>query len=154
MKIDVRVLTGIAVVIAIAAFVYWYWNSPERQIKKLLSKAEAAFEAKDIEGTIDHFSLQYRDDLGLAYLNIKQLMKRGYEEFEGFDVKLGNLDIEVGDDQATVFSDFRLIVINDQKAYLIGSDEEVLPITFEFAKETMRWKIRAVNGIRVPYMEF
>ena len=155
MKIDVRVLVGIAVVIAIAAIGYWYWDSPERQIMKVLSKAEAAFEAEDIEGTIDHFSLQYRDDLGLAYLNIKQLMKRGFEEFGEFDVKLGNLDIEVEDDQATVLSEFRLIVIsNDQKAYLLGSDEEALPITFILAKETMRWKIRAVNGIKIPFMEF
>jgi hypothetical protein len=155
MKIDVRVLFGIAVVTAVAAAGYWYWNSPERQIRKALSKAEAAFEAKDIEGTIEHFSLQYRDDLGLAYLNIKQLMKRGFEEFEGFDVKLGNLDIGVEDDQATVLSEFRMIVINnDQKAYLLGSDEEALPITFQLAKETMRWKIRAVNGIKIPFMDF
>ena len=154
MKIDVRVLVGIAVVIAIAAVGYWYWNSPEQRIRKMLSKAEAAFEAKDIEGTIDHFSLQYRDEMGLAYLNIKQLMAQGFEEFEGFDIRLAIDEIAIEDGEAIVLTGMRLIITTrGEQAYLLGSHEEPLPIEFKVAKETFHWKIRAVNGIRIPYLE-
>ncbi len=155
MKIDVRVLVGIAAVIAIAAAGYWYWNSPERRIKRVLSEAEAAFEAEDIDGTIAHFSLQYRDDLGLAYLNVKHLMKRGFDEFEGFDLKMGDLNMEIQDKDATVYADFRLIITaQGNKAYLLGTHEEALPIEIRLAKETLHWKIRAVNGIRIPFLDF
>ena len=154
MKINVRILIGITVIVAIATVGYRYWDSPERRIKKTLSQAETAFEAKDIEETISHFSLQYRDDMGLAYLNIKQLMKRGFDEFEGLDVRLSVDDIAIEDDEATVFTELRLIITQQgERAYLLGSQEEPLLIEFQLAKETFRWKIRAINGIRVPYLD-
>jgi hypothetical protein len=154
-KIDIRILVGTAAIIAIAAVGYWYWNSPERRIKETLSEAEAAFEAKDIDGVMAHVSLRYRDDMGLAYLNLKELMNRGFEEFEEFDVRLGNLSLEIADDEATVLSELRLIVIQrGEKAYLLGNDQEPLPIEFQMLKETLSWKLGAINGIRVPYLEF
>ena len=145
----------IAAVIAAAFLVYRYWMSPERQIRKVLSESEAAFEAKDSDGVMRHVSLQYRDDLGLAYLNLKELMKKGFEEFEGFDVRLGNLRIDRSDDQATVLADLRLVVFQKgEKAFLLGSDEDPLPMEFQFARERLDWKIRAINGIRIPYVDF
>ena len=155
MRIDVRLAVGVLIVAGLGVAGYWFWNSPERQIRKTLSKVVTAFEAEDIDGTIAHFSLKYRDDMGLAYLNIKQLMKQGFEEFEGFDVLLSIRDFKIADNAAVVFADFRLIIeAQGQKAYIIGSHDNPIPIEFRFAKEILKWKILAVNGIRVPYLDF
>jgi hypothetical protein len=155
MKMDFRRMAIIAAVIAAAILAYRYWMSPERQIKKVLSQAEAAFEAKDIDGVMAHVSLQYRDDQGLAYLNLKELIKRGFDEFEGFDVRLGNLRVELSDDGAAVPADLRLVVVhNGEKAYLLGNDAEPVAVEFHLAREALKWKIRAINGVRVPDMGF
>lgn len=151
MKMDFNRMALIAAVIAAAILAYRYWTSPEREIKKVLSQAEAAFEAKDLDGVMAHVSLQYRDDQGLAYLNLRELMKRGFDEFEGFDVRLGNLRVELSDDGATVPADLQLVVVQKGgKAYLLGSDEVPLAVEFRLAREALSWKIRAINGIRVP----
>lgn len=154
MKLHTRHVTWLIAMAALAAAGYWYWDSPERRIRKTLSEAESAFENKDLKGVMAHVSLRYRDDQGLAYLNLKGLMKRGFEEFEGFDVRLGNLSFAIADDEATVLADLRLIVIHEgEKAYLLGNDVEARPVEFRLAKETLSWKILAVNGIKVPYLE-
>jgi hypothetical protein len=151
MKLDFRRTVMIAAVIAAGFLAYRYWTSPERQIKKALAEAETAFEGKDVDGVMAHVSLQYRDDQGLAYLNVKSLMKRGFEAFDGFDVRLGNLRIEVSDGEATVPADLRLVVVQKGgKAYLLGSDEESLAVEIHLAREALNWKIRAVNGIKIP----
>ena len=82
------------------------------------------------------------------------MMERGFDEFDGLDVKMSNYDLRIKEDQASVFCDFRLVIsARGEKAYILGSDDEALQIEFRLIKETLRWKIRAINGIKIPFLD-
>jgi hypothetical protein len=134
---------------------FWYWNSPERRIRTVLSESEAAVEAKDLDRVMSHVSLQYRDDQGLAYLPLRKLMKLAFDQFEGLDVRLSDIRIDINKEQAIVRADLEVLVVSrNEKADLIGSRQEPIPIRIALTNETLKWKIISVNGIRLPFTEF
>lgn len=150
-----RIIIPLLVVIGLGVIGFLSWNSPERRIRAVLSDSKAAIEAKDLDRAISHVSLQYRDEQGLAYLPMKRLMKRAFDQFEGFDVRLADIRIDISKDQALVQADLEILVVSqNEKAYLIGSQEEPVPIRITLAKEILDWKILSVNGIRIPSTEF
>ena len=132
-----------------------YWNSPERRIRAVLTDGKAAIEAKDLDRAMSHVSLQYRDENGFAYMTVKKLLKMAFDQFEGFDLRLTNVSMEIQKDRAVVQTDLEVIGIQQgEKSYLIGSREESVPIRITFVKETMRWQVVSVDGIRMPFSEF
>jgi len=155
MNLGSRIVITLLVAIALGVVGFLHWNSPERRIRAVLSDSEAAIEAKDLDRAMSHVSLQYRDEQGLAYLPMKRLMKRAFDQFEGFDIRLSDIRIDINEDQALIQADLEVLVVSqNEKAYLIGSRQEPVPIRIALAKETLNWKILSVNGIRLPITEF
>lgn len=155
MKPRAWIVITLLVVIAFGVIGFLYWNSPERRIRAVLSDSEAAVEAKDLDRAMSHVSLQYRDEQGLAYLPMKRLMKMAFGQFEGFDIRLTDIRIDINKDQALIQADLEVLVVSqNEKAYLIGSRQEPVPIRIALAKETLNWKILSVNGFRLPITEF
>ncbi len=155
MKLGARIVIPLLVVIAFGVIGFLYWNSPERRIRAVLADSEAAIEAKDLDRAMSHVSLQYRDERGLAYLTIKRLIKMAFDQFEGFDVKLSDIRVDINKDKALVQVNLEVLVVSkNEKAYLIGSQQEPVPIRIALAKEILQWKILSVNGIRLPITEF
>ena len=145
----------LTITIAAGAIGFWYWNSPERQIRKVLSRGEAAIEAKDLDGAMAIVSLQYRDELGLAYLPLKKMLGMVFDEFESLNINLANLKIDIQKDKALVQADLRITTaVGSEKMYVVGSRSEPLPVRIALIKELLKWKVQAVNGIRSPFDEF
>ena len=148
-------IVGLLVVMAAAVIGFLYWNSPERRIRAVLADGKAAIEAKDMDRAMSHVSLQYRDQNGFAYMTVKKLLKMAFDQFEGFDVRLSNVKMEIKKDRAVVSADLDVVGIQKgEKSYLIGSQQEPVPIRVTFVKETMRWLVVSVDGIRMPFDEF
>jgi hypothetical protein len=155
MKLGAKVIIPLLVVIVLGVIGFLSWDSPERGIRAVLSDSQAAVEAKDLNRVMSHVSLQYRDEQGLAYLSMKRLMKMAFDRFEGLDVRLSDIRIDISKDKALVQVDLEVFVVSrNEKAYLIGSQQEPVPIRIALAKESMKWKILSVNGIRLPITEF
>lgn len=147
-------LAVILTMIAASVIGFWYWNSPERRIRAILTDGKAAIEKKDLDRAMSHVSLQYRDENGFAYMTVKKLLKMAFDQFEEFDVRLTNVQMEIQKDRAVVHADLDVIGTHQgEKSYLIGSREEPVPIRITFAKETLRWQVLSVDGIRLPFDE-
>lgn len=58
MKRKVWVVMGFLTVTAAVIIGFFYWSSPERRIRAVLSDGEAAIEAKDLDRVMSHVSLQ------------------------------------------------------------------------------------------------
>jgi hypothetical protein len=143
-------IAGLLIALAAAAAGFLHWNDPDRRIRAVLSCGESSIEAKELDGAMSRVSLQYRDEMGLAYLNVKQVLEMAFEEFDGFDVRLQNMRIEIQKDKARVLADLEvLVVVQGQEAYLIGDREKPVPIRIALARETLLWKVRSVDGIRL-----
>lgn len=155
MKLRTWIIVTLLAVIAASVVGFLYWNSPERRIRAVLTDSKAAVEAKEMDRAMSHVSLQYRDENGFAYLTVKKLLKMAFDQFEGFELRLSKVQLEVEKDRAVVRADFETIGINKgEKSYLIGSREEPVPIRITLVKETMRWKIVSVDGIKIPFSDF
>lgn len=155
MKRRIWLAAGLLALATASIIGFLYWNSPERRIRAVLSDGETAIEAKDLARVMSHVSLQYRDEQGFAYLTVKKLLEMAFDEFEGLDVRLSDVNIEVQEDRALVQTDSRVIITaQGEKAYIIGDHEEPVPVRIALAKETLKWRIQSVNGIRMPFNAF
>ena len=151
MKLRVWKVVGLLVVIAAVVVAFLYWNSPARRIRAVLSDGEAAIEAKDLDRAMSHVSLHYQDENGFNFLTVKELLKRVFEQFEGCDVRLANIAVDIHDERAVVRADLEVLVIHQgEKAYLIGSGEKPALVRITFTKDMLRWQVRSVDGLRLP----
>ncbi len=152
MKLRGWQVAGILVVLAAAVVAFLYWNSPARRIRAVLSDGEAAIEAKDLDRAMSHVSFHYQDEHGFNFLAVKDLLKRIFEQFEGFDVRLTNITVDIHDERAVVRTDLELVVIvKGEKAYLIGSGEKPVPVRMTFTKDMLRWQVQSVDGLRLSF---
>lgn len=150
-----RGIMVLILVVMATAIGLWYFRSDERRIRKAMSQASEAVEREDLDGTMSHVSFQYRDERGWSYLIVKQLLREGFEEFDGIDIQMGRAAIEIRKEGAEAQLDLTVLVdLQGQKAYLIGNSEEPASIQIAMTKETLGWRITAVNGLRLPGMEF
>ena len=150
-----RVIAVLILVVIVTAIGLWYFRSDERRIRKALSQAGEALEREDLDGTMSHVSLKYRDERGWSYLIVKRLLKKGFEEFDGINIRMGRPAIEIHEEGADVQMDLEVLIdFQGEKAYLIGSSEEPASVQIAMIKETLGWRVTGVNGLRLPGMEF
>jgi len=134
---------------------FLYWNSPERRIRAVLSDSVAAVEAKDLDRIMYHVSLQYRDEQGFAYLPIKRLIQTAFDRFDGLDVRLTDIKIDIQKNQALAQANLEVLVASQsKKSSLIGGRQEPVPIRITLASEALKWKVLSVNGFKLPITEF
>ncbi len=147
---------GIVLGLALAALIYLVFVRPllisdEARIRKGVKEGVRAIEAKDLEKCMRHLSLHYKDEYGLTYLGIKGLLIRIFQEFDAFEIDLGNLGIILLDKgTGTAFATFDLkvkVIYRMQQAYLLGSGDSANQIKMSFAKEGGRWRVTQVEGV-------
>ena len=138
----------------IGAFVFavllaWYfWDSAERDIRKLLADGEAAVEAEDIQGAMSHVSRQYIDEIGLNYLGVRRVLGWAFNRFDGFDVRLHDVSITIDGDMAKATGQLQVLVLHqDENTYLIAESGAPDLVTITLVKQRLTWKVTSVNGI-------
>ena len=142
--------------IAIASFVvvvllaWYFWDSAERDIRKLLADGEAAVEAEDITRTMSHVSRQYLDELGLNYLGVRRVLGWAFNRFDGFDVRLHDISVVIDGDTAMATGQLHVLVLNQgENADLIAQSGTPDLVTITLVKQRLAWKVTSVNGIDV-----
>lgn len=139
---------GLAALISIV-FVRPLLISDEARIRKGVREGARAIEAEDLETCLRHVSLHYKDEYGLTYLSVKGLLIRLFQEFDGFEIDLENLQIILLD-KGTALATFDLKVkvsYRGERAYLLGSGDLSNRVRMSFAKEGGRWKVTQVEGV-------
>ncbi len=142
-------------VAALTIGIFLYWNAPERRIRALFASGQTSIEAEDLEKSMEHVSLNYRDELGLNYLLVMRLLKMSFEEFEGIEIRYRIGEIGFDEDLAivkahlSVHADFQ-----GQRVLLTGSQGDERPARITLEKKALWWKVRSVDGLKTRSMGF
>jgi hypothetical protein len=143
-----------ALILALAVLIYLVVIKPlltsdEARIRKGIEKGAQAIEAKDLAKCLRHVSLHYRDEYGLTYVGVRELLGRIFQEFDAFEIGLGNLRfLSLEKEEASVSLDLKVKVsYRGKRGYLLGSGEDANRLKMRFVKEGRRWKVIQVEGI-------
>lgn len=140
----------IGLFIAAVLLAWYFWDSPERAIRKLLTDGEVAVETEDVTRTMSHVSRQYLDENGLNYLAVRRVVGWAFNRFEGFDVRLRDVSIDVNGDSAIARGQLQVLVVEQgENAYLIAEPGVPDLVTITLVKKRLTWKVISVNGIDV-----
>jgi len=140
------------VLIAAPLIIYLIWPSDESRIKKLFSEGARAIEKKDLDTAMSKVSYNYRDEYGLSYLYIKELMKSVFQKMDHIKVEYENLKINISDKAATADIDIRIIAtIGDNTGYVMGDLPNPAHLKFTLEKERTRWMVTKMEGWPVNY---
>ena len=87
---------------ALPLIVYLIWPSDESRIKKLFREGAKAVEKEDLDAAMSKVSYNYRDEYGLTYLYMKEMMKSAFERMKDFKVEYEDLKINIADREGIV----------------------------------------------------
>jgi hypothetical protein len=145
----------IVLIIAIAILVYLFLPSRDdsREIEAVIHDAIEAGKKKDLDGVMEHLSVEYRDDYGTTYPVIKNVVKNLFGRFDTFDGKYFDLKVSIneteeGEKRAVANFDIYISGINSGTAFAILRSEDSpknLTVTLKKSKLT-GWKIIKVEG--------
>lgn len=134
--------------VAAVVFAWLFWDSPERAIRTLLAEGEAAVEAKDVAAAAARVSRQYHDEHGLNYFAARRALLWTFGRFQALDVRLYDVRVHVNGERATATGQLQVLVQDQgEQAYLIGAPGAADVVNIMLIKETLGWKVVAVNGI-------
>ncbi len=123
--------------------------------QKLLNEMIETANEKDIDGFMDFFSINYKDEYGANYLVIKNLVKTHFERFDKFEVVYEDLSVYISKDEngkKTAEVSFEIIVTGVKDGVLvneiIGESGHLEYIVLTFKKSDLRkWKIVKIDGL-------
>ena len=109
---------------------------------------------KDLEGVTEHFSLYYKDEYGVSYPVVKNIVSNTFERFDSLDGGYGNVSVSLGEDEngeklAYANVDVKVTGIEGGIPHtLLGTEDTPDNITVTLKKSTFRgWKIIKIEGI-------
>lgn len=115
----------------------------EEEIRRVVSGAAEAAEAKDVKGFMAHISKDYQDDHGNDYDAVKGIIFYQFMRPGPLSVFVRGLDIEVRGQRALVNARAALVRGRDKKGIgsVIPEDAEAYRFSLVFTKEGGRWKV-------------
>jgi hypothetical protein len=137
-------------------FIYLFLSSGDdpSEIGAVFNDVIEAGKKKDLDGVMEHFSINYRDDYGATYPIVKNVVKNFFERFDGFEADYSNLAVlinesEDGEKQAIANLDVRAVGIrNGIPVPLLGDEDTPQNIIVTLVKSKLQgWKIVKVEGI-------
>jgi hypothetical protein len=140
------------ILIAAPLIIYLIWPSDESRIKKLFREGAHAVEKEDLDAAMSKVSYNYRDEYGLSYLYIKELMKSVFQKMDHIKVEYENLKININDRTATADMDVRIIAtIGDNTGYVMGDLPHPAHLKFTLEKERTTWLVTKTEGLPINY---
>jgi hypothetical protein len=123
--------------------------SDESRIRKLFREGARAAESMDFEGVMAKVSFNYRDDYGMTYLSLKEMLKREFQGFSDISIEYGDLKVQVREDLATVEMDLRVMATaGGETGYIAGDIRTPLCLRFILGKERAKWQIVRTESLR------
>lgn len=109
---------------------------------------------KDLEGVTEHFSLYYRDEYGVSYPVVKNIVSSTFEKFDSLDGSYGNVSVSLGEGEngeKLAYTNVDVTAIGTRGGIphtLLGTEDTPDNITVTLKKSTFRgWKIIKIEGI-------
>ena len=112
-----------SLVLCLAAALFVLWPTDTGRIRKLIKEGAGAVESRDREGVMEKVSFNYRDDHGMTYLSLREVVKRELQRLSEISIEYENLEIRVSGDTATAQLDLR--VIGFLLFFVMGPAEEI-----------------------------
>jgi hypothetical protein len=136
------------ILIAVPLIIYLIWPSDESRIKKLFREGARAIEKEDLDGAMSKVSYNYRDEYGLTYLYMKELMKSAFQRMKDIKVEYENLKIDISDRTATADMDVRIIAtIGNNTGYIMGDLPNPAHLKFTLEKQRTTWLVAKTEGL-------
>jgi hypothetical protein len=93
-------------------------------------------------------SFNYRDEYGLTYLYMKELMKSVFQRMSDIKIEYENLMIKVNDKTATADMDVRIIAtIGNDTGYILGDLPKPVHLKFTLEKVRTKWLVTKTEGL-------
>jgi hypothetical protein len=158
-----KLFIGLLSVLLLVSVLYLLWPSDEARIKKLFKEGAGAVESRDIDGVMSKVSFAYRDDYGVTYLYLKEILKREFDRLSDIQVEYGELRIKIikkggpreerlspdTPDMAVAEMDIRVVATaGTETGYILGDVKTPVHMRFTLEKERMKWLIVKAEGIR------
>jgi hypothetical protein len=136
------------ILIAAPLIIYLIWPSDESRIKKLFREGARAIEKEDLDAAMSKVSYNYRDEYGLSYLYMKELMKSAFQRMKDIKVEYENLKININTRTATADMDVRIIAtIGDNTGYIMGDLPNPAHLKFTLEKQRTTWLVTKTEGL-------
>jgi len=123
-------------------------------IEALFDKMAEAARAKDFDGVMEGFSLQYRDGSGASYPVVKNIIGKALEKYDDIQASYSDLDAFITEDEhgyPLAYVSVGVIVTasdNGEVTELLGGEgePELVNVTLTYSAVS-GWKIAAVDGL-------
>ena len=136
----------------LSLIIYLSLPSDESRIKKLFKEGSKAIEKKELDAVMSKVSFNYRDEYGMTYLYIKELMKSVFQRMVDIKIEYENLKIKVNDKVATADTDVRIIAtIGNDTGYILGDLDKPAHLKFTLEKERVKWLVIKTEGLPVNF---
>jgi len=151
-----------SVLLALVSALYILWPSDEARIRKLFKEGAKAAEGGDVEGIMSKISYNYRDDYGMTYLYLREILKREFGRLTDIQVECEDLTVRIlkgggaregqssayASDRAEAEVNVRVIVtMGNETGYIIGDARAPLHLRFILEKERTTWLIVKTEGL-------
>jgi hypothetical protein len=154
---------GIFIVIIAVVLAYLFYPSGDdtREVAALLDQALESGKKKDLDGVMEHISLNYKDEYGASYPVVKNVVKNYFEKFDSFDGKYSGLkasinETEGGERQGVANLDIQVWGVKSGiPTPILGDLDSSSNITITLKKSRLGgWKVVKVEGIEEAGGEF
>lgn len=143
-----KTITFLFTIIVTALIIYLVWPSDENRIKKLFKEGSRAIEKEDLETVMSKVSFHYRDEYGLSYLSVKEILKSVFRQTEDIKIEYEHVNITVSDDTATADMDVLVLAtIGNNTGYILGDLSEQAHLTFTLEKARTKWLVIKTEGL-------
>jgi hypothetical protein len=145
------------ILIIVATGLVYLLFSPEDdsgEIEAVFVQAIKAGEKKDLDGVMEHFAIDYRDEEGATYPVIKNIIKNFFDKFDRFEGQFWGLKVSIdetedGEKRAIANLDISVSGINsDSPVSILGSEDSPHNLTVTLKRSGLgSWKITKVQGV-------
>ena len=138
----------LSILFTLSLTIYLSWPSDESRIKKLFKEGSRAIEKEELDAVMSKVSFNYRDEYGMTYLYIKELMKSVFQRMDDIKIEYENLSIKVNNKVATADMDVRIIAtMGNDTGYILGDLDKPAHLKFTLEKERVKWLLIRTEGL-------
>ncbi|MBI2485846.1 MAG: hypothetical protein HYW01_02600 [Deltaproteobacteria bacterium] len=144
----------ILIIIAVVlAYLFFPSGDDTREIEAVFIKAMEAGEKKDLDGVMEPFSINYRDEYGATYPVVKNVLKNFFDKFDDFKGNFSALTVSIneteGEKQAVANLDVYVLGMKfGIPTSILGDADSPQNLTITLKKSGLGvWKIIKVEGL-------
>lgn len=144
----------ILIIIAVVlAYLFFPSGDDTREIEAVFIKAMEAGEKKDLDGVMEPFSINYRDEYGATYPVVKNVLKNFFDKFDDFKGNFSVLTVSIneteGEKQAVANLDVYVLGMKfGIPTSILGDADSPQNLTITLKKSGLgAWKTIKVEGL-------